>query len=309
MVRRARRAGPDLRDVAVAAVQLGQARFRADDAPVRVVDEAMGRHVAADRPTGAPVVVLHMAEHLLERPAVQEVFQLRRPPLAVHRLVRRLPWLVVEALPFPLEAFRVACPGPELGFLQMHCLHARIEASLHANAQVLAEVLRRAHVVHVAAVADLLAVAVGLRVVHVVRPVEPAVEIVLIMPPRDAGHQVHAVAAVPPALHAVRQRAVDAVHHGHVGPEVAQRAPGLRRLEAGALADRRRVLGEGRRIGRHHTGGTRQADRRAQEHREIHRRGHSTVGRRPGGKKARPTAQRLGAVRPTGFRFDHLPGR
>src|SRR5580658_3336665 len=42
------RAGPDLGDVAVAALELRQARLRAYDSPTCVVDQAVGRHVATD---------------------------------------------------------------------------------------------------------------------------------------------------------------------------------------------------------------------------------------------------------------------
>ena len=66
----------------------------------------------------------------------------------------------------------------------MDGLRAGIQRALHAHAQELAVVRPRAHVIHVAAVADLVAVALGLRLVLVIDAVEAAVEIILVIAPR-----------------------------------------------------------------------------------------------------------------------------
>ena len=46
--RRAGGAGPHLGDVAVHAGQVGQVRFRANDAPGGIVNQCMGRHITAN---------------------------------------------------------------------------------------------------------------------------------------------------------------------------------------------------------------------------------------------------------------------
>src|SRR4051794_7140169 len=67
MISRARGAGPNLRDITVAAVQHREARFRTHDAPVRIVNEAMRRDITTHVATSALVVCLHVAEDLLQR--------------------------------------------------------------------------------------------------------------------------------------------------------------------------------------------------------------------------------------------------
>ena len=83
-VGRAGGAAPDLPDVAVATVEPRQARLRADDAPVSVVEEAVRRDVTADVAGGTPIEILNVIEDLLQHAAIEEVLELRRPPLGIH---------------------------------------------------------------------------------------------------------------------------------------------------------------------------------------------------------------------------------
>ena len=128
----------------------------------------------------------------------------------------------------------------------MHRLNPGIESALDADAEELAVVFRRRHIIDIPAMADLVAIAVGLGVVHMVDSVEAAIEVILIFAPGDAGHQVHPVAALSPAFHPLGQAFVDAVHEGDIRAEIALRAPGLRCLETGPLQCLRRVGGKGR---------------------------------------------------------------
>src|ERR1035441_3419786 len=114
------------------------------------------------------------------------------------------PRLAVVTAPLALEAFRVAAVHPELGFLEVDCLGAGVERALDALAEVFPVVGPGAHVINISAVACLLPVQNCLGLVLVVHAVEPAVEVILIVPPRNARHDVDAVAAIPPRLDAAR---------------------------------------------------------------------------------------------------------
>src|ERR1035438_5946543 len=145
------------------------------------------------------------------------------------------PRLAVVTAPLALEAFRVAAVHPELGFLEVDCLGAGVERALDALAEVFPVVGPGAHVINIAAVACLLPVQNGLGLVFVVHAVEPAVEVILIGSPRNAGHDVDAIAVVAPRLDALRQAGVDAVNEDYVGAQVGDGAPGRSRLEASAF--------------------------------------------------------------------------
>ena len=123
---------------------------------------------------GLPVVVQHAVKHLLQRPPVEIVLELGRPPLGLHRRIGPLPRLAVELAPFPFEPFAVTVLHPELRLLQMHRLDPRQERPPHAPAQVVAVIGARTDVIHVAAVSVRLSVAVGLFLVLVVVAVVPA---------------------------------------------------------------------------------------------------------------------------------------
>ena len=133
-VRRSGGAGPDLRDVAVTALQPRQAGFRADNAPVGVVEQAMRGHIAAHLSAGPVVVVLHVVKHLLQGAPVEIILELGSAPLGVHRTVRRLPVLMVISAPLALEALRIAATHPELRLLQVDRLRARVQRALDPHA-------------------------------------------------------------------------------------------------------------------------------------------------------------------------------
>src|SRR6185436_17509194 len=130
-----------------------------------------------------------------------------------------------ERAPLTLEAFRVPAAHPELRFFEMHGFHACVERALHTHGQEFPEVRAGAHVIDIAAVTDLLAGAVGLRFILVIDTVEAAVEVILVIPPRNAGHQVNAITAVAPRLDALRQPGINSVNDGDVGTQIAGLAP------------------------------------------------------------------------------------
>src|ERR1035441_1946564 len=147
--------------------------------------------------------------------------------------MRRLPRVAVVTAPLALEAFRVAAVHPELGFLEVDCLGAGVERALDTLAEVFPVVGPGAHVINIAAVADLVPGTIRLGFILVVHAVKPAIEVILVIPPRDARHDVDAVAVVAPGLDAPRQAGVDTINEDHVGAQVGYSAPGRPGLEAG----------------------------------------------------------------------------
>ena len=106
-----------------------------DPLPVEVVDNhchldipGATRELAGEKTSAATVT------DLLQRAAVEKVFQLARAPAGVHGTVRRLPVLVIIIFPFALEPFRITGAIPKLRFLQMNRLGAGIERPLHTDA-------------------------------------------------------------------------------------------------------------------------------------------------------------------------------
>ena len=182
-IRRARGAGPDLRDVTIATFQLRETGLGTNYVPRSVVQETMRRHIAMDVAAGALVIILHIGKDLLQRAAIEKVFQLGRAPLGINRDMRCLPGFAVVTLPFAFETFRVTTVHPELRLLQMDCFRARIQRALHADTKKLSIVRAGTHVIDIAAVAALAAVAHGLRLVFVIDSVKAAIEIVLVITP------------------------------------------------------------------------------------------------------------------------------
>ncbi len=82
---------------------------------------------------------------------------------------------------------------------------------------------------------DDLAIAVHLRLVLVIHPVKAPVEIVLILPPRHAGHHVHAIPLRLPLGNALANVRPDAIAHGHIRAKLELRVPMCVRLEARPL--------------------------------------------------------------------------
>ena len=91
------------------------------------------------------------------------------------------------------------------------------------------------HVIHVAAVADLVAVAISLGLVLVIDAIEAAIEIILIFAPGDSGHDMDAIAMFPPGLDSRRQIGVNTVNDGDIGTQIPRRSPRFARLERSTL--------------------------------------------------------------------------
>ncbi len=251
-VRSAGCAGPDLGDIAVATLEPGEAGLGADNSPMSIVDQAMSGDIAADGPGMLLVVLLDRIEDLLEGAPIEVVLQPRCPPLGIHRPMGRDPLLAIELPPLATETLGVTAANPELGLLEVDGLGSGLEGALHPHAEEPAEVFPWAHVIHVAAVADLLAFPVGLGFVLVIDAVETPIQIVLVIAPGDAGHDVNPIAAIAPGVDPAGQAAIHSVDNCDIGPEVDSVVVSARGLEAGSFQDlagiqRRRGIGGGQR--------------------------------------------------------------
>src|SRR5581483_1553493 len=165
--------------------------------------------------------------------------------MRVHAAIGRLPILVVIGAPFALEAFGVAGAVPELRLFEVNGLGSVVQGALHTDAEILAVVCAGAHVIDIAAVADLVAIALGLRLVLMVDAVPASVEIVLIVAPSHAGHDVDAIGRIAPGFDARRERTVNTINQGDIAAEIADGRPGPGSLETGALGGLVGVGGEG----------------------------------------------------------------
>ena len=255
-IRRPRRARPHLRNVTVAPGQPRQARFRAHNMPVGIIEQTVRRHITPRMGPVLPVVVPDKIEHLLQRPAVEKILQLRGAPLRVHRGIRRTPFLIVIRLPLPLEPFRITRPHPEFRLLQMNRLGSRVQRPLHPHAQIFAVVRPRRHVINVAAVADLVPRAIRLRLVLVVDAVEPPIKIILVLSPGNPGHHMNSIPLLAPPLDTIGEPRVNAIDNRHVRRQVNEPCVIVMGLKTGPLQRlpglRRRQRHERRATPRHH---------------------------------------------------------
>src|SRR5437899_2342682 len=121
--------------------------------------------------------------------------------------MRRLPFLAIIILPFPLETRLITVLHPILRFFQVNGLRACVQRPLDADPQKFSVIGPRTKVkdVPAAAVKMAIAVAIGLFLVFMVHAVETAMEIILILAPCYPGHNMNPVAMLAPGLDALRQ--------------------------------------------------------------------------------------------------------
>src|ERR1035437_9302449 len=103
--------------------------------------------------------------------------------------MRRLPLFAIVTAPLTLEAFRVAAVHPELGLFEVDRLSTGAERALDTMAELFAVVRHGAQVINITAVTYLRPVPNCLGLVFVVHAVEPAVEVVLVGPPRNRSEE------------------------------------------------------------------------------------------------------------------------
>src|SRR5258706_411481 len=190
------------------------------------------------------IVILHVIENLLERAPIQKIFELRSAPLRIDRTVRRLPVLAIITSPLALKAFLVAVFDPKLRFLEMYRLDASIERPLDAGAEIFPIISSGAHVIDVAAMPMGIAIAIGLAFVGMIDAVVLARDVILVLAPRDASHQMNLIAVLAPRRRSITEGRADAIYDRHVGSQVGQTTPRLAGLEARAFEFLLRVSGE-----------------------------------------------------------------
>ena len=226
----ARRAGPYLRYVAVAAFHRRERRFRRHYLPLRVVEQRVCGHVAAHVHAFLPSVLLGVGERLVERAVVKMILELVRQIGVLSRLVLRTPVESVVFLPFALERLAVSAARPELRLLEEYGVYSRVDdGSDLPFLEILEVVLCRHDVGNEVSVPYGVALHGLLSLVQMPLAVPFAGEVVLISAPGDAGHEVRGVAPVAPRLHPLPEgesrTVVRSVHHHHVSPYVGDGFP------------------------------------------------------------------------------------
>ncbi len=182
-------------------------------------------------------ICAHVVEDLPEGAAIEKILELRGAILRIRRGIGRLPLFVVIGLPLTLEVVFPSAARPEFRLLEINGFYALIERALHAGAQVAAIILAWRHIGNhrIAAVNDVFAVHVSLRLIPMIGAVEFAVEVVLVAAPGHAGHEIDDVAVVAPGGHKSRHFGADAIHHGCIGIHIDARRPWIAALEGKAI--------------------------------------------------------------------------
>src|SRR5262249_26341052 len=91
------------------------------------------------------------------------------------------------------------------------------------------------HIVNIAPMTYFLAFTVGLRLVFMINAIETCIQVILIMAPGNAGHNMNEITMLAPALNAFWQAGINSVNDRYIGTQIASRAPTLACLEARAL--------------------------------------------------------------------------
>src|SRR5262249_9757477 len=100
------------------------------------------------------------------------------------------------------------------------------------------------HIINIAAMTMPRAGLVGLFLVFVIHAVETTVNVILVLSPGDAGHDMDAVSRVAPRANTFGQAGIDAIGDGDVRAEIAIGAESLAGLKASAFQFRRGIDGK-----------------------------------------------------------------
>ena len=145
--RRARGAGPHLPDDPVALRDLDQAALGTHDPPVSVIDEAVRRHVAPEiRDALLARICFQVGREERDRPRVEVLLELLRPPARIGGRIRRPPLLAVILPPLPFEPLAPAGGYPELRLLEVDRERAGIDDAPELLVEVVGVCPARHHV-------------------------------------------------------------------------------------------------------------------------------------------------------------------
>src|SRR5580658_1683689 len=163
-----RGARPNLGNITVTTIDPGQTGLGADNAPLSVVQQTMGRDMAVDVFARPLIVSLDIIKYLLQGTAIEKVFQFRGAPPGVHRTVRRLPVFVVIGFPFAFKPRRISRTVPKFGFFQINRLGSGVQGALDTDTKKFAVIGTGRHVIDVTAMPNLVAISIRLRLVLVI---------------------------------------------------------------------------------------------------------------------------------------------
>ena len=185
----------------------------------------MRRHIATYvHPLLAPIL-LGIRESLIESTIVEVVLEFIGEIGVLGTLVLRSPGKAVVVLPLALEGLAVASPCPELRFLEEDGIDACINHRLDVTFLEISEVVLGGNDIrNEAAVPDGVALHRLLPFIEVPLAVPFACEIVLIVAPGNACHEVRGITSLPPRLYTLAKGhasvIVRTIDHYKVGTDV-----------------------------------------------------------------------------------------
>ncbi len=112
--------------------------------------------------------------------------------------MRRGPVFAVGCAPGALEPLAIPGARPEFRFFQVDGLRSGLDRCQHALGEIITEGWAGAHMIDIPAVRNDVAPPVGLRLVDVPFAVKLAVQVILVVPPGHARHDVDDVALIFP---------------------------------------------------------------------------------------------------------------
>ena len=196
----------------------------------------MGRHIATYvHPLLAPIS-LGISEGLIEGAVIEVVLEFIGEIGVLGTLVLRSPGKAVVVLPLALEGLAVASPCPELRFLEEDGIDAFVYHGLDVAFLEISEVVLRGYNIRdESSVPDGVALHRLLPFVEVPLAVPFACEIVLIVAPGNACHEVRGITSLPPRLYTLAKGhtsvVVGSIDHHKVGANVCDWFPGSCSLE------------------------------------------------------------------------------
>ncbi len=196
----------------------------------------MRRHITAYvHPLLAPIL-LGIRESLIESTIVEVVFEFVGEVGILRTLVLRPPREAVVVLPLALEGLAVTCPRPELWLLEENSIYAGVYHGLDVALLEVSEIVLGGNDIrNEAAVPDGVALHRLLPFIEVPLAVPLTREIVLIVAPGYACHEVGGVASLSPRLHSLVEGhaaiVVGSIDHHEVGANVCDWFPGSCSLE------------------------------------------------------------------------------
>ena len=126
------------------------------------------------------------------------------------------PGLLIIDFIFSFESLRITASVPEFRLFHMDCLHPHVHGNFHALRQIFRKRNRRHHVRHGGIMNHIFAASFHLPLVPVLSSVPFTVQIILVLPPCNTGHQMEHISFFPILPDPVRHSIVNSVNHDKV---------------------------------------------------------------------------------------------